>query len=214
MSTAEPALASTTIHWPSVIRHYRLSKGLKQTALAHDLGVTQTMVSRWEAGVAEPSLRIQDKLFDLFWATSAAVSREAWMDRIRRHPSVIIVFDARGRQVLVSRGLLRSLKAERNEVEGRYVHEAYRGDLVRLFEALTTSGFFEGRVASAESVDLIEFHRPDGLVSAFYEHGLHRPVFMRGQTIFWLASGAEVSQSVCREVRTKLGGTMVIRKAI
>ena len=57
------------IHWPSVIRHYRLSEGLKQAAMAHDLGVTQTMISRWESGTATPSVRIQERVFDLYWAS-------------------------------------------------------------------------------------------------------------------------------------------------
>jgi PAS domain S-box-containing protein len=214
MSIITPDRVAQAIHWPSVIRHYRLSKGLKQAALAHDLNVTQTMVSRWEAAAAEPSRRIQDKLFDLFWATSSPASREAWLERIRRHPSIIIVFDNRGRQVEVSRGVLRSLGVERSEIEGRYMHECYKGDFVHLFDALTASGFFEGRVASAESVDWIEYQGGDRSVRSIHAHGLHRPVFMQHQTIYWLASGAEVSQSVAHEVRARLGGKMVIRKAI
>lgn len=203
-----------TIHWPSVIRHYRLSKGLKQAALAHDLGVTQTMVSRWESGNALPSQRVQERIFDLYWASHTSVSRSAWFDRIARHPSMVGVIDAAGRIQQASRGFLRVLGCDRHDVEGRFVYEAFRGDLVDLFDALTTTGFFEGRVASAESIDRYEFVRRDNRVHELLGHGLHRPTFLPGPQIVWLMSGAEVTQSVFAEIRERLGGSMVIRKAI
>ena len=202
------------IHWPSVIRHYRLSRGLKQMALAEDLGVTQTMVSRWEAGNAEPSARIQDRLFDMFWAMGSTIPQDAWLDRLRRHPAVIGVIDSRGCQIAASRGMLRSFRIERSEIEGRFLHEAFRGDCVKLFDRLSDSGFFEGRVASAESVDRLHMKRADGSSARFWAHGLHRPVFMKARQIFWLASGAAVSETVARDMRDKLGGPMVIRRAI
>lgn len=214
MNTLEADVEAGTVHWPSVIRHYRLSNGLKQAALAHDLNVTQTMISRWEAGVTAPSMRIRERLFDLFWAATSSLSRDVWMDRIRRHPSVAMVVDRRGRQVIASRGLLRSLAAARPEVEGRYIHESFRGEFVDLFDALVASGMFEGRVASAESVDLLQFISPDRALTRVHMHGLHRPVFMTGQHVLWLASGAEISRPIAREVRAKLGGKMEIRRAI
>lgn len=202
------------IHWPSVIRHYRLSKGLKQAALAHDLGVTQTMVSRWESGAAMPSHRIQEKVFQLYWRAQVSVSREAWLQRIGQHPALIGVIDDSGRMHRVSRGFQRILKCRRHDLEGRFVQEAFQGDLVDLFDTLTTSGFFEGRVASAESMDRFEFHGADGRVRTLLGHGLHRPTFLPGPQIVWLLSGAEVSPSVFRDVRSCIGGARVIRKAI
>lgn len=207
-------LDAGTIHWPSVIRHYRLSKGLKQAALAHDLGVTQTMVSRWESGTAVPSRRVQDRIFDLYWASHTTVSRAAWLDRIGQHPSMVAVIDGTGRIQRASRGLLRVLGCGRHDVEGRFVYEAFRGDLVDLFDALTATGFFEGRVASAESIDRYEFIRRDNSVREYLSHGLHRPTFLPGPQIVWLMSAAEVAGSVYAEVRDRLGGSMVIRKAI
>ena len=203
-----------TIHWPSVIRHYRLSKGLKQAALADDLGVTQTMVSRWESGAALPSRRIQDRVFDLYWASHASVPRQAWMDRIGRHPSLVSVIAADGRILRVSRGFLRSLECERGQLEGRYLSDAFEGDFVTVHEALCASGFFEGRVSSAESMDRYVFIAPGGQHRSFLGHGLHRPAFLPGPKIVWLASGAEVSRGVFRDVRERLGGPLVIRRAL
>lgn len=214
MATMAIEAGSREIHWPSVIRHYRLSKGLKQAALARDLNVTQTMVSRWEAGVSAPSLRIRVSLFDLIWSDTSSLSRDVWLDRIRRHPAIALVVDDRGLQVAASRGLLRSLQVMRTDIEMRYLHESFRGDFVDLFDALCASGLYEGRVASAESIDQLQFTGPDARLKRIYSHGLHRPVFMSHQTILWLASGAEVSREIARDVRKKLGRKMLIRRAV
>ena len=205
---------ASTIHWPSVIRHYRHSKGLKQAAMAHDLGVTQTMVSRWESGMAIPSPRIQDRIFELYWQAHSSVPRAVWMERVGRHPSLVAVINAQGRVLRASQGLQRALGCRRHDLEGRFVHEAFSGDLVTLFDTLMASGFFEGRVASAESMDRVMFHGPGGEDRGARAHGLHRPTFLAGPQIVWLYSGAPVSRSVFEDVRTRLGGPRVIRKAI
>ena len=202
------------IHWPSVIRHYRLSKGLKQAALAHDLGVTQTMVSRWESGAALPSQRVQERIFELYWASHATVSRQVWMDRIGRHPSIVGVVEADGRIMRASQGFLRVLRCDRRDLEGRFLFEALMGDVVDLFDAFIATGFFEGRVASAESVDRIEFVRTDGEVRDILVHGLHRPTFLPGPRIVWMISAAEITRTVFDELRDRMGSARVIRKAI
>ncbi len=202
------------IHWPSVIRHNRHSKGLKQAAMAHDLGVTQTMVSRWESGMALPSPRIQDRIFELYWQAHSTVPRPVWMERVGRHPSLVAVINGQGRILRASQGLQRALGCRRHDLEGRYCHDAFSGDLVDLYDTLVASGFFEGRVASAESMDRVTFHGPDGQDRGARAHGLHRPTFLPGPQIVWLYSGAPVSRSVFDDVRTRLGGARVIRKAI
>ena len=214
MNTLVQTTEAQAIHWPSVIRHYRLSKGLKQAALAHDLGVTQTMVSRWESGMALPSQRIQERVFDLYWATHASVSRAAWLERIGRHPSIVGVIDADGRIQRASRGFLRVLGCDRHALEGRYLTEAFQGDLVDLYDTFVASGFFEGRVASAESMDRIVFTGTDGRQVERRAHGLHRPTFLPGPQIVWLLSAAEVTAPVHTDVCARLGGPRVIRRAV
>ncbi|WP_323763033.1 helix-turn-helix transcriptional regulator [Maricaulis sp.] len=214
MSAPLPTIDVQAIHWPSVIRHYRLSKGLKQAALAHDLGVTQTMVSRWESATAIPSARIQARLFDLYWASQASVSRDVWLDRIERHPAVVGVINAAGRMVRASRGFCRTFDCDRHGLEGRYLHEAFEGDWAGLYDTLAASGLFEGRVSSAESMDTVTFHDRDGARRTRHVHGLHRPSFLPGPEIVWLLSGAEVSERVRDDVRARLGGQLIVRKAI
>lgn len=203
---------TSDIYWPAVVRHYRVSAGLNQTELADRLAVTQTMVSRWEAGGAAPSRRVQDLLFDLFWADSATISRDVWMQRIAHNPCMVFVVDQDGVIETASRGFARLVGKPAEDICGRRLDELFQGDAVTLFERLHHAGFFEGRIAGAESAEL--YVSREGEADSFFAHGLHRPVFMPGPRILWLASGSEVTEQNYQDVRNRLGGPNVLRKAI
>jgi DNA-binding XRE family transcriptional regulator len=203
-----------SIDWPSVIRHFRLSRNMKQSALASDLGVTQTMISRWEGGAVRPSKRVQEQLFDMFWNIGATAERATWMMRARRHPNVMGLIDASGHQIVASRGLLRQFEANCQYVEGQHISSLYGSDLLDLYEILLEAGLFAGRVATAESIDRVQVKKPDGKYASFIAHGLHRPMFMMDRQIYWLASGAIVSEAVAAAVAAKIGGKLIVRKAI
>jgi len=197
-----------------VIKHYRLSAGLNQSELADQLAVTQTMVSRWEAGGANPSRRIQDMLFDYYWSTSATISRDVWYERLRRNPVSLAVVEASGLIRAVSRGFLRHIQTERNAIETHHLPDIFSGDLVKLYETLVASGFFEGRVSSAESVtELVIENGHEQAVHSFC-HGIHRPVFMPGPEVLWLIAGAPVSATVFRDVRRRIGGPVLVKRAL
>lgn len=204
---------TSEIYWPAVVRHYRVSAGLNQTELANRLAVTQTMVSRWEAGGAAPSRRVQDLLFDLFWADSATISRDVWLQRIAHNPCMVFAADQDGVIQTASRGFARLAGRAPDDMAGRRMDELFQGDAVALFEQLRRAGFFEGRIAGAESAERYVARDDDQAVS-FFAHGLHRPVFMPGPQVLWLASGSEVTQQNYDGVRERLGGPNVLRKAI
>lgn len=207
-------MENTNLHWPSVVKHYRLSAGLNQTQLADQLAVTQTMVSRWEAGGADPSRRIQELIFDLYWSVSATISRDVWYERIGLNPAPQIVIEQDGRIRAVSRGFLRAVRAERSHVEALNVSDVFAGDFLELFETLCTSGFFEGRVSIAESVGPLDCLETQGLPAPLVCHGVHKPVFMPGPEVLWLASGAEVTEPVYREIADRLGGKVIVKRAL
>lgn len=214
MSAIEIAQGLPELHWPSVIRHYRHSTGLNQGQLADRLAVTQTMVSRWEAGDARPSPRIQELLFDLYWAESATISRDVWEERIAQNPALICVADVTGRFAVASRGLARLFGMEQDELSGRFLRHLFRGEILDLFDTFMRTGFFEGRVASAESAESLEFRHASGEWKQVCLHGLHKPVLMPGPRVLCMMSAAVVSEGVYREVRERLGGQLVVRKAL
>ena len=43
------------MEWAESVKNYRIKNGLKQAALAEDLGVDVTTVSRWERGLSKPT---------------------------------------------------------------------------------------------------------------------------------------------------------------
>lgn len=214
MSTDVKSTRDTRIHWPSLVRHYRVSKGFKQAALADELGVTQTMVSRWEAGLADPSARIQAKLFDRFWETNYAVSRDTWRIQLRRHPAAVAVFDPEGRFLAVSRGTERLIGRPESALIGESVMSVFSGDLAMVFDDLCRAGFFEGRVVFAESAAQLQLAEPGEDARPVHSHGLYRPVFMSDQDIYLLASLAVISRDACTALRARLGGMTMIRKAL
>ncbi len=54
-----------TDDWPSLLRSYRLRHGLTQLSLAHQIGVSQRTISRWERGEDRPEKSRQELLRDL-----------------------------------------------------------------------------------------------------------------------------------------------------
>ena len=50
----------------SPIKQLRKEKGLTQIQLAHELGVDQASISKWESGKANPTKEYEDKLAEFF----------------------------------------------------------------------------------------------------------------------------------------------------
>ncbi|MBR9825197.1 MAG: helix-turn-helix transcriptional regulator [Alphaproteobacteria bacterium] len=206
--------STAPLHWPSVVKHYRLSAGLNQTELADQLAVTQTMVSRWEAGGADPSRRIQELIFDLYWAVSATVSRDIWFEHVRLNPAAQAIIDENGVIRACSRGFARLARCQREDVEKKPIAETFSGDFLELFNFLKSSGFFEGRISRAESMGTLDVKAGGAEQASFPCHGLHRPAFMPGPEVLWIAFGVEVDEIARQQVVERLGGPAVVNKAI
>lgn len=206
---------AAALHWPSVVKHYRLSAGLNQTELADQLAVTQTMVSRWEAGGAAPSRRIQELIFDLYWSISATVSRDIWLEHVRLNPVIQAIIDDEGIVRACSQGFLRLTGADRSQVEGKPINETFAGDFLQLYNMLSEAGFFEGRISRAESIGGLDVAAAGTKPASLRHcHGLHRPAFVPGPQVLWIALGAEVEASVSAEIRERMGTPVIINKAI
>lgn len=84
---------------------WRKASGIKQSALAETLGVTQTAVSNWETGKDRPGKRLLLRLID---AMSASSQQRLEIDRLalQTSPAVRASFDLDGvRLIAASRGL-------------------------------------------------------------------------------------------------------------
>lgn len=203
-------LADKARHWPSILRHYRFTHNMKQAALAHDLGVTQAMVSRWESGAVQPGQAMQDRILELYDSFPTGTPMIGWREFIACHPAMGAVVDRDGIAETVSEGALREFGVQRHEIEGRAIAELFEGDLANLYTTLKTRGFFEGRVKGAESADVLRLRLPHGGVRTLFGHGMHWPREGEDGQIRWIASGAAVDEDEFASVRSDLGGQIEI----
>ncbi len=203
-------LTDKTRHWPSILRHYRFTHNMKQAALAHDLGVTQAMVSRWESGAVQPGQVMQNRILELFDTYPTGTPMIGWREFIACHPAMGAVVNRDGIAETVSEGALREFGVQRHEIEGRSIVDLFEGDFLTLFTTLKSRGFFEGGVEGAESADELRLRLPNGWVRTLYGHGMHWPREGEDGRVRWIASGAAVDEHEFASVRSDLGGQIEI----
>jgi transcriptional regulator with XRE-family HTH domain len=68
------------------LRRWRALNRVKQAALALDMGVSQTTISRWEAGTLPPGPREEDRLTRLLAARPTSAADRALLDLVSRAP--------------------------------------------------------------------------------------------------------------------------------
>lgn len=211
MVVSEPGMTDEAeTDWPSVLRHFRFTHNIKQAALAHDLGVTQAMVSRWESGQARPGPELQVRIQELFDRHELGTPMLDWRQFMAENPAFSAIVSGHGRIETASTGMLRETGLERDQIEGFDLARIFEGDAVALFAALRDAGFFDGRVESAESADLLCMLKGPLSGSGVHVHGLHWPRVGEDGRIRWVISGARVSEKEFEAVRAELGGQVKI----
>jgi transcriptional regulator with XRE-family HTH domain len=207
-------LRGTKTHWPSVLRHHRFTHNLKQAALAHDLGVTQAMISRWESGRATPSGVMQTRLKGLFDEAAIGVPMPNWREITALQPAMATIISRAGLVETVSQGVLRECRMDRSDIEGHKLSAFMSGDAVSLHQALLDQGFFDGAVEMAESADLMNFRLANGMKRDFYAHRLHWPRRDVDGDIRWASDGARISKDEFDAMRDELGGQLDVILAV
>ena len=146
------SVSSSKVNWPSVIRNFRMSKRLKQAALAADLGVTQAMISRWENGDSDPPERVKRRMAELVQDAFVVAPAPTWVDLVTLNPSVEFVTDGMGMIKAVSRGALELFGIGRHEAEGRNVKDFLGGDFMNALGQLREEGMFQNNLAYGQSL--------------------------------------------------------------
>jgi len=158
--------------WPVLMRTYRKENGLKQEALAYQLNVDQTTISRWERGIDTPSLAMQKRLRDLFWKREDS-ALEAAMRMVKA---------SFGREAIVAPGTkiieVSEPQAERynthpTEMRGKLMRDFYGNDYYeRYMLPLGELGIYSGDVVR---MDLIAEINTDN-ASSKYSHSSIVPI--------------------------------------
>ncbi len=187
-------VSSNKVNWPSVIRNFRMSKRLKQAALAADLGVTQAMISRWENGESEPPERVKRRMTELVQDAFVVAPAPTWVDLVSMNPAIEFVTDSMGMLKAVSQGALDMLGMTREDIEGRSIKQFIGGDFVAALDTIREKGMFQNNLAFAQSLGSIEINVPSGLKTKLADF-IHWPRISQARSTYCVHSGAILNEA-------------------
>jgi len=187
-------VSSGKVNWPSVIRNFRMSKRLKQAALAADLGVTQAMISRWENGESDPPERVKRRMMELVQDAFVVAPAPTWIDLVTLNPGVEFVTDSLGMFKAISLGALDMFGMDRESIEGRQASKFLGGDFVGTLDLLREHGMFQNNLAFAQSIGSFEVNVPSGLKTVLCDF-IHWPRISEARTVYCVHSGAVVDEA-------------------
>ncbi|MGD2132674.1 MAG: helix-turn-helix transcriptional regulator [Maricaulaceae bacterium] len=199
-------MADPNTDWPTLLREFRASNGLKQAAAADHLGVSQATISRWERGEIEPTTAIRNRIFKALRRARAPLSTQNWVRTFRRLPCPGTV-TSRDNRLLASTGVVGAMVGvAREAIEGLQTDEVFRGDIVENRARVREAGMFAGEVASMEACLALEFNPEVRRNVRLNLHVIGWPHFSDDGQILLVCQGAVVTDERAREVRERLGG--------
>lgn len=147
--THDPAILTSSLG-PS-LRRWRVLNRVKQEALARQLGVSQSRISRWESGGAQPEGRHLQSLLRLLRARPDTASDRALLDLVSRSADPVhLVCDLTHRLLAISPARATEWRAPVAEFLGRPLWR-FASDAIRAAEhGLGERGWFE-----PESPDIV-----------------------------------------------------------
>lgn len=188
------SVSSNKVNWPSVIRNFRMSKRLKQAALAADLGVTQAMISRWENGDSDPPERIKRRMAELVQDAFVIAPAPTWTDLVTLSPGLEFVTDSMGMVKAISRGALDLFGARRNELEGHNINDFLGGEFRTAVDALRREGMFQNNIAYAQSLGSLEVNVSSGFKALLCDF-LHWPRISEARSTYCVHTGAMLNEA-------------------
>lgn len=202
---------SSKVNWPSIIRNFRMSKRLKQAALAADLGVTQAMISRWENGESDPPDRVKRRMAELVQDAFVVAPAPTWIDLVSLNPGIEFVTDSMGMFKAISAGALDLFGLPREDVEGRLATRFLGGDFAETMEALRAKGMFRSDLVFAQSLGSMEINVPSGLKTILCDF-IHWPRISEVRAVYCVHSGAVLDEAKYERRLEQRGRKIVTRK--
>jgi transcriptional regulator with XRE-family HTH domain len=199
-------MADSTVDWPSLIAEFRRARGLKQDAVAHDLGVSQATVSRWESGASTPCTAMQNKLFRHARQARSPFATLHWAETFRRLLAPGVVISADKLVSLVNNPLAERLGIPTSEIEGQDFEQAFSGEVIETRRRAIECGVHAGRVASYEGCSHVKLNSQLAKNVSFHVHYVGWPYFSDDGEIAAVQQGVFVSPVQAAEIRGRLGG--------
>jgi len=119
--------------WARRVKEYRERNGVTQQALADDLGVDRTTISRWENGHAEPALGYRKRLTALTPTYQEGVVR-ALIDFIDDMDGLATLLDADFRVLRTTRKHQQLLGYDVSQVYGRSCERYWSAEMERIIK--------------------------------------------------------------------------------
>jgi transcriptional regulator with XRE-family HTH domain len=205
--------APSKVNWPSVIRNYRMSKRLKQAALAADLGVTQAMISRWENGESDPPDRVKRRLTDMVHDAFVIAPAPTWMDLISLNPAIEFVTDSMGMIKAVSRGASDLFGMDPERLEGRPINQVIAGEFADTLESIRENGMFQNSLVFAQSLCAMEVNVSSGLTRNLVDF-IHWPRISRARSTLCVHSGKVLTGDEFAARLEERGKKLVMRRTL
>lgn len=140
--------------WGPRLRTFRQRTGLKQLALAEELGVSQAFLSRLETGAANPSEALASRISTLLEQPCNRLIFDDWRATVALSPglsSLLGRYKGAVRLCEFSAGFRAMGGAFETSRDGDGLEGLLGEDADRQFAALTEAGAFDGEVAVSES---------------------------------------------------------------
>lgn len=144
------------LDWAHLCKLYRERLGLKQEAMAQDFCVTQSTVSRWEAGRRLPGPHARQRILEEVGLTNANSTDALMRLTLDQGKSVVALWDREGYLRASSPRFHEELakSSKHDDLIGRHADEIVenKGLMSITLKSLEESGFFEGKVPFATLV--------------------------------------------------------------
>lgn len=130
-------------HLGTSLRRWRALGRVKQSALAAEIGVSQTTVSRWEAGTLAPGAREEDRLTQLLAARPTSAADRALLDLVRHAPTPVhLICDLTHRLFAASPARISDWRIGVDELVGTSLWRFASAGIVKGEEALDALGWY------------------------------------------------------------------------
>lgn len=143
-------------HLGASLRRWRALNRVKQAALAGEMGVSQTTVSRWEAGTLPLGPREEDRVTQLLAARPGSAADHALLDLVRQSPRPVhLICDLTHRLFAASPARIAGWRVGIEELAGRSLWRFASPGIAAGEAALDTLGWY-APVAPAVTIDTEE----------------------------------------------------------
>lgn len=148
-------MTSKVMDWSAKLREFRSRNNLKQEATAEIIGVSQTYVSRLEAGLIKPSGAVRERLIKLLASRENRPMLDYWKAVAKSSPfPVALLKETRGQvEVVEISPAIHDLGEPFTKIEpGTFLEKVLDEEALKNITGLIEQGLFDGSIGAMDGV--------------------------------------------------------------